>query len=95
MLNIAKLKYFLLARFPSLDCSETSRKSLKAECFIKCSSGNMDLCMPQGRQKERFPLCEHEESVENKMRETGLEYRDAPAILISQPPKAIKHESSN
>lgn len=35
------------------------------------------------------------ERREQVMRETGLEYRDPPAILISQPPKAIKHKSSN
>lgn len=34
------------------------------------------------------------ERREQVMRETGLEYRD-PAILISQPPKAIKHKSGN
>lgn len=46
--------------------------------------------MPQGKQKERSVLA-NEENVENQ----GLEYRDAPVIPISQPPRAIKYESTN
>lgn len=80
-------------RFPSLDRTETSKKSQKAECFIKCSSG---LVHAAGK-KERFTLRKHVKRASgNKWWEKPeFEYRDAPAILISQLPKAIKHKSRN
>jgi len=62
-----------------------------AECFIKdfseYAAGETEREIHAGRVRR--------ERREQVMRETGLEYHNVPAILISQPPKAIKHKSNN